>query len=110
MLFLTSFVLTDVRCFLMQLVIPAFFCSWTGDALDVKTPLIRSDDALSKAATELMQLLDYKDVTHVHSTLGPEQEFFVVDRSLFTGSFFVCTMFLKCWSHRPVRLHRFSSP
>lgn len=65
------------------LVIPAFFCSWTGDALDIKTPLVRSVDVLSKAAVELLAWLGHKDVEIVNSTLGPEQEFFVVDRSLF---------------------------
>jgi glutamine synthetase len=67
------------------LVIPAFFCSWTGDALDIKTPLVRSDDVLSKAAVELLHLIGHTEVEHVNSTLGPEQEFFVVDRTLFTS-------------------------
>jgi glutamine synthetase len=68
------------------LMIPALFCSWTGDALDVKTPLIRSIDALSTAAKKLLHLIDGNDkVEHVNATLGPEQEFFVIDRSLYVA-------------------------
>jgi glutamine synthetase type III len=66
--------------------IPALFCSWTGDALDVKTPLIRSTGALSNAAKKLLHIIDGNEkVEQVHTTLGPEQEFFVIDRSMYVA-------------------------
>jgi len=65
------------------LLIPAMFLSWTGEALDVKTPLLRSVTALSQQATRLAHFLGKTDVTGVESTLGAEQEFFLVDRSYF---------------------------
>jgi glutamine synthetase len=65
------------------LMIPTCFVSWTGDALDVKTPLLRATSALSREATRLLKLLGDMQVESVNSTLGAEQEFFVVDRALF---------------------------
>ena len=61
------------------LYIPTAFCSYTGDALDEKTPLLRSMDALSKEATQMLNLLGYEDVTNVITTVGPEQEYFLID-------------------------------
>jgi len=65
------------------LYIPTFFISWTGDALDIKTPLKRANLALSKVATELLHLNGDTDVTSVSCSLGPEQEFFVIDRNFY---------------------------
>ncbi len=63
------------------LCIPSVFISYTGEALDYKTPLLRSLHAIDKAAVEVCQLFD-KDVTKVFSTLGWEQEYFLVDKAL----------------------------
>ncbi|MEE9394365.1 MAG: glutamine synthetase III [Planctomycetota bacterium] len=62
------------------LLIPTTFCSWTGEALDKKTPLLRSDQAISKAAVRLVNLLGNDYITRVHSTIGCEQEYFLIDR------------------------------
>jgi glutamine synthetase len=64
------------------LCIPSVFISYTGEALDYKTPLLKSLNALDKAATAVCQFFD-RNVTKVTPTLGPEQEYFVVDRALF---------------------------
>lgn len=65
------------------LCIPTAFCSYSGEALDKKTPLLRSMETLSKEATKILQLLGQKDVTGVSTTVGPEQEYFLVDKELF---------------------------
>ena len=62
------------------LYIPTAFCSYTGEALDKKTPLLRSMDALSKEATKVLNLLGQTDVTSVSTTVGPEQEYFLIDK------------------------------
>ena len=61
------------------LYIPTLFCSYTGEALDKKTPLLRSCDALSKAACRLLPLIGEKGVTKVTASVGAEQEYFLVD-------------------------------
>ncbi len=60
------------------LVIPTAFVSWTGEALDKKTPLLRSIDALSVQACRILKLFG-KKVTRVTTTVGPEQEYFLID-------------------------------
>ena len=65
------------------LYIPSAFCSYTGEALDKKTPLLRSMEALSKQAVRVLKALGETDVQSVTSTLGPEQEYFLVDRGFF---------------------------
>jgi len=65
------------------LYIPTAFCSYSGEALDKKTPLLRSMEALSKEATKVLNLLGQKDVTSVSTTVGPEQEYFLVDKDLY---------------------------
>lgn len=62
-----------------SLYIPTLFCSYTGEALDKKTPLLRSCDALSKAACRLLPLLGEKGITKVTESVGAEQEYFLVD-------------------------------
>ena len=62
------------------LYIPTAVCSYTGEALDKKTPLLRSMDALSKEATKVLNLLGQSDVTSVKTTVGPEQEYFLIDK------------------------------
>ncbi len=61
------------------LCIPTAFISYTGEALDKKTPLLRSNSAVSKSAVRVLNLLGSKDVKRVYSTLGPEQEYFLID-------------------------------
>jgi glutamine synthetase len=65
------------------LCIPTAFCSWTGEALDTKTPLLRSMEALNNAARKLLAVIGRTDVRAVYPTLGCEQEYFLVDRSWF---------------------------
>lgn len=66
------------------LCIPSIFVAYTGEALDFKTPLLKSLNALDKAAVEVAQYFD-KDVTKVYATLGWEQEYFLVDEALFNA-------------------------
>ncbi|MDR2652463.1 MAG: glutamine synthetase III [Prevotellaceae bacterium] len=66
------------------LCIPTVFVSYTGESLDLKTPLLKSQAALDKAATKVCQLFD-KDVKRVFPTLGLEQEYFLVDNALFNA-------------------------
>ena len=63
----------------ITLCIPTVFVSWTGEALDKKTPLLRSISAMNKAATRVLKLLGDKDVAPVNSSCGAEQEYFLVD-------------------------------
>src|SRR5215211_3897424 len=65
------------------LCIPSVFIGYHGEALDEMTPLLRSSDALSNKAIELLELLGDKGVHRVFTTLGPEQEYFLFDRSHF---------------------------
>jgi glutamine synthetase len=65
------------------LCIPSAFISYHGQALDEKTPLLRSSAALSRAATQLLQLLGHTEVNRVVTLLGVEQEYFLVDRELY---------------------------
>ncbi|MFH0826579.1 MAG: glutamine synthetase III, partial [Candidatus Omnitrophota bacterium] len=62
------------------LCIPTIFISYHGEALDKKLPLLRSDEALSRAAVGLLKLFGRKDAKKVFSTCGPEQEYFLIDR------------------------------
>ncbi len=64
------------------LCIPTAFCSWTGEALDEKTPLLRSAEALNKAALKILRVLGDERIGHVYPTLGCEQEYFLIDRDL----------------------------
>src|SRR5699024_5735209 len=65
------------------LYIPTAFCSYSGEALDKKTPLLRSMQALSKEAVKVLTLLGNDTVTRVTTTIGPEQEYFLVDKDLY---------------------------
>ena len=65
------------------LYIPTAFCSYSGEALDKKTPLLRSMEALSDEAVKMLKLLGNKTVTRVSTTIGPEQEYFLVDKDLY---------------------------
>ncbi|HPF15740.1 MAG TPA: glutamine synthetase III, partial [Planctomycetota bacterium] len=65
------------------LTIPTAFCSWTGDALDKKTPLLRSCQAVSQAAVRLLHLIGDTAVHSVHPQTGAEQEYFLIDREFF---------------------------
>ena len=65
------------------LCIPTAFCSWTGEALDKKTPLLRSMQALDKQARRVLALFGHKDIGQVSASCGPEQEYFLIDRNFF---------------------------
>ncbi|QGJ70016.1 Glutamine synthetase catalytic region [Planctomycetales bacterium 10988] len=65
------------------LCIPTAFVSWTGEALDKKTPVLRSMQALNKQAHRILKLFGHDDETFVSSTAGPEQEYFLIDRHFF---------------------------
>jgi glutamine synthetase len=65
------------------LCIPSVFIGYNGEALDEMTPLLRSSDILSEKAIELLELLGYKGIHRVYTTLGPEQEYFLIDRAHF---------------------------
>ncbi len=65
------------------LCIPTAFCSYTGEALDKKTPLLRSMEALNKEALRILRLFGNNTATHVATTVGPEQEYFIVNEQLY---------------------------
>jgi len=65
------------------LCIPTAFCSWTGEALDKKTPLLRSMQAIDKQARRVLALFGHTDIGQVSASAGPEQEYFLIDRNLF---------------------------
>ena len=72
-----AFIKDDTLC------IPTAFCSYSGEALDKKTPLLRSMQALDKAAVRVIKLFGNDDVKRVITTVGPEQEYFLVDSEVF---------------------------
>ncbi len=72
-----AFIKDNVLC------IPTAYCSYGGEALDKKTPLLRSMEALSRQAIRILRLFGRDDVTRVVPTVGPEQEYFLVDRALY---------------------------
>ena len=72
-----AFIKDSVLC------IPTAFCSYGGEALDKKTPLLRSAEALNRQALRVIHLFGNEDVTAVRTTVGPEQEYFLVDKSVY---------------------------
>ena len=65
------------------LCIPTAFCSYSGEALDKKTPLLRSMQALNKQALRVLRLFGNEDVKCVHPCVGPEQEYFLIDKAMY---------------------------
>ena len=65
------------------LYIPTAFCSYTGEVLDKKTPLLRSMERLSSVAVRMLHILGKNDVTRVITTVGPEQEYFLIDKKMY---------------------------
>ncbi len=65
------------------LCIPTAFCSYTGEALDKKTPLLRSMEAINKQALRVLHLFGNEGVSSVKTTVGPEQEYFLIDKSVY---------------------------
>ena len=65
------------------LCIPTVFCSFGGEALDKKTPLLKSLEALSEQTVRILHLFGHKDVKHVTATMGAEQEYFLIDKSVY---------------------------
>jgi glutamine synthetase len=72
-----AFIKENVLC------IPTAFCSYSGEALDKKTPLLRSMEALNKQALRILSLFGHSDVSRVLSTVGPEQEYFLINKDLY---------------------------
>jgi glutamine synthetase len=75
--FITEVELGNTLC------IPTIFISYTGEALDKKLPLLRSDAALNKVALELVKLFGHADIKQIYSTCGPEQEYFLIDEAYY---------------------------
>lgn len=65
------------------LCIPTAFCSYTGHALDKKTPLLRSMEAINRQALRILRIFGHEDVRSVKTTVGPEQEYFLVDQEYY---------------------------
>ena len=72
-----AFIKDNVLC------IPTAFCSYGGEALDKKTPLLRSMEAINRQAMRVIKLFGNDDVTAIRTTVGPEQEYFLIDRSVY---------------------------
>ncbi len=66
------------------LCIPTAFCSYSGHALDEKTPLLRSMEAINRQALRILRLFGYQDVTSVRVTVGPEQEYFIISNEVYS--------------------------
>jgi len=76
----------------VTLCIPTAFCSYNGEALDKKTPLLRSMDAVSKQAMRVLRAVGNTTAKRVYATVGPEQEYFLVDKKLYTERLdLICT-------------------
>lgn len=65
----------------VTLCIPTAFCSYTGEALDMKTPLLRSMEAINKQVIRILRLFGHNDVKQVYPAVGPEQEYFLIDKA-----------------------------
>ncbi len=74
-----AFIKDDTLC------IPTAFCSYSGEALDKKTPLLRSMQALNKQAMRVLKLFGNEDVKRVITTVGPEQEYFLIDSEMYNA-------------------------
>ena len=72
-----AFIKENVLC------IPTAFCSYGGEALDKKTPLLRSMDALNRECMRVVKLFGHDDVKRIFTTVGPEQEYFLIDRKVY---------------------------
>lgn len=82
--------------------IPTIFVSYTGETLDTKSPLLKALKAVDKAATQVCQLFD-KDIQHVVASLGPEQEYFAVDKALFNARPDLVMAGRTVFGHSPAR-------
>ncbi|MCR5354268.1 MAG: glutamine synthetase III [Lachnospiraceae bacterium] len=74
-----AFIKDDTLC------IPTAFCSYSGEALDKKTPLLRSMQALDKQAVRILKLFGNEDINRVITTVGPEQEYFLIDAEMYNA-------------------------
>lgn len=93
---------SPIFIFDQTLCIPTIFVSYTGEALDFKTPLIRSTEAINAAAVEICQLFD-RNVKKVNPSLGVEQEYFVVDRALYATRPDLVMAGRSVFGHNPAR-------
>ncbi len=90
------FILGDTLC------IPTIFVSYTGEALDYKAPMLKSIEAVDKAATQVCKYFD-RNVSKVHTSLGCEQEYFVVDKALFNARPDLVMAGRTVFGHNPAR-------
>lgn len=91
-----AFIIGNTLC------IPTIFVSYTGEALDNKTPLLKALAAVDKAATAICQYFD-RDITKVWATLGPEQEYFLIDQALFNARPDLVMAGRTVFGHSPAR-------
>lgn len=84
------------------LCIPTIFVSYTGETLDTKAPLLKALKAVDLAATQVCQLFD-KDIQHVTASLGPEQEYFIVDKALYQARPDLVMAGRTVFGHAPAR-------
>src|SRR5690349_12327955 len=84
------------------LCIPTIFVSYTGETLDTKSPLLKALKAVDEAATKVCQLFD-KDIQHVTASLGPEQEYFVIDKALYAARPDLVMAGRTVFGHAPAR-------
>ena len=91
------------------LCIPTAFCSYGGEALDKKTPLLRSMQALNKQAMRVLKLFGNTDVKCVRTSVGPEQEYFLVDRAMYRKRKDLIFCGRTLFGARPPKGHRWRS-
>ena len=87
------------------LCIPTAFVSWTGEALDMKTPLLRSMEALSTAAVRLLRLVGDTEVQRVYTTVGAEQEYFLIDEQFYYARPDLMTCDRTLFGSKPAKGH-----
>ncbi|MDI1322909.1 MAG: glutamine synthetase III [Algoriphagus sp.] len=93
---------SPIFIFEKTLCIPTIFVSYTGEALDYKTPLLKSMEAINEAAVEICQLFD-RNVRKVQPSLGVEQEYFVIDKALFSARPDLVMAGRSVFGHNPAR-------
>jgi glutamine synthetase len=93
---------SPIFIFEKTLCIPTIFVSYTGEALDYKTPLLKSVEAINEAAVEICQLFD-RNVRKVQPSLGVEQEYFVIDKALFSARPDLVMAGRSVFGHNPAR-------
>ena len=90
-----------------SLYIPTAFCSYSGEVLDKKTPLLRSMEDLSRQAVRILRIFGDQKTKRVITTVGPEQEYFLIDKALYDQRPDLRALpAAPCWGPRPPRVRR----